>query len=271
MKKQMIKIATSPEQLFMVKLVLLCLSLSVATTLYLIGIIDFACLLLVYFGGVWNYFAKINSYFGFGLCVLTSVFFGLECISVGLYAHSILYFVFYLALGFVVFLLNLKGNTIFVRYKKLSNKESYIIIALFCVLFVAGFAGALLSHNMLVPAMDIVCSSMLALSAYLHSRNYREYYVVRPIALVATILMFAYLIAINIINSAIITMLLIYIMYFLLNIVELIFLICSKYRVDKSIRNILPMSSMSVLQIQDEIVIKEEVKLKKNRDHDISA
>lgn len=252
MKKKLTCIAMSPEKLFFVKLMLSCFSLVVALTLYFIGILNFACLAMVFAGVLWNFFAKINSYVGFGLCLLTCVFCGFESISVGLYVHAILYLVFYVLLELVVLILNLKGNTVFVRYKNLSARESYFVVMSMLIFFMCGFAISLCQNNMLIPAIDAVCASMLALSAYLHSRNFREYYVVRPVALVLTISMFSYLISVGISNSATIGLLLLYVIYFVLDMVEHIFMIQSKVKVRHSLRNVFADDNVS-----EEIVIQE--------------
>lgn len=266
MKKQLSNIALSPEKLFMTKLMLLCISLAFATTLYFIGTINFVCLIMVYAGGLWNFFAKINSFAGLFLCFLTSVICGLQCISVGLYSHSILYFVFYIALELVVFVMNMKGNTLLVRYKNISPNESYFVVMAIFLFCVSGFAVSLCQNNMIVPAIDAVCSSLLALSAYLHSRNFREYYVVRPIALAVTIAMFSYLISINIATSATISMLVMYVMYFALDAIEQIFRISSSRKVNRSLRiaeNATASNNLIVSDIQEDAI---EQKNKRGKD-----
>lgn len=253
MKKHSTCIAMSPEKLFFVKLMLSCFSLVIALTLYFIGIINFACLALVFAGVLWNFFAKINSFVGFGLCLMTCVLCGLQCIGIGIYAHAVLYLVFYVILELVVLILNLKGNTIFVRYKNLSARESYYIVMAILIFFMCGFSISLCQNNMIIPAIDAVCASMLALSAYLHSRNFREYYVIRPVALVLTISMFAYLVSIGISNTTTISLLLLYVIYFVLDGVEHIFMLQSKVKVRHSLRNVFADGEVS-----EEIIIEQK-------------
>lgn len=274
MKKQTC-VAMSPERLFSVKLVLLCITLSFATTLYLIGTINFVCLLLIVFGSLWNFFAKINSILGFVLCLGTCVIFGFESISIGLYSHAVLYLLFYVVLELVVIILNLKGNTIFVRYKNLSPRESYFILLAMFLFFMSGFAISLYQNNMIFPAVDAVCCSMLALSAYLHARNYREYYYIRPIALVLTISMFSYIIAVGFKGSVTISMLMLYVIYFALDFVEHLFLFSSRYKTRHSIRNV--MANVQETKEQSSNVLEEkqadsnEKKQRKSHKKDINA
>lgn len=264
-------LAMSPEKLFAIKLMLLCISLTFATTIYFIGVINFACLLLIYFGVLWNFFAKINSFLGLFLCLGTCVIFGFESISVGLYSHAILYLVFYVALELFVLILDLKGNTIFMRYKNLSLRESYFIVLSIFLFFMCGFAVSLYQNNMIFPAIDAVCSSMLALSAYLHSRHYREYYVIRPISLVLTVAMFAHIISIGFSNSAVISMLFLYVTYLALDIVEHVFLFSSKYRVKHSIRSISSGESVLTVDFEEKESVEEPKNERKKRGKDISA
>lgn len=238
MKKRLTCISLSPEKLFLVKLMLSCFSLAIAITLYLIGLINFLCLTMVVAGVLWNFFAKINSFVGFGLCLLTCIICGLECISIGLYSHAILYLVFYVILELFVLVLNLKGNTIFVRYKNLSGSEAFYIVMSILLFFACGFSISLCQNNMIIPAVDAVCASLLALSAYLHSRNFREYYAIRPIALVLTIAMFSYIISVGMVGSVTIALLLLYVIYFALDAVEHVFLIQSNFKVRHSLRNV---------------------------------
>ena len=275
MKKRLTCIAMSPEKLFLVKLLLSCFSLAIGLTLYFIGIINFACLALIFAGVLWNFFAKINSYAGFSLCLVTCVLCGFESISIGLYAHAILYLVFYVLLELVVLILNLKGNTIFVRYKNLSARESYYIVMAILVFFMCGFAISLCQNNMLIPAIDAVCASMLALSAYLHSRNFREYYVIRPVALVLTISMFAYLVAVGISNTVTISLLLLYVIYFVLDGVEHLFMLQSKIKVRHSLRNVFAndevLEEVVVEPKQEPVAAETEKPRKKGKGKDVLA
>lgn len=276
MKKQTC-VAMSPEKLFTVKLILLCVALTVATTLYLIGLINFVCLLLIVLGSLWNFFAKINSILGFVLCLGTCVIFGFESISIGLYSHAVLYLLFYVVLELVVIILNFKGNTIFVRYKNLSPRESYFILLAMILFFMSGFAVSLYQNNMIFPAVDAVCCSMLALSAYLHAKNFREYYFVRPIALVLTIAMFSHIISIGFKGSITISMLMLYVIYFALDFVEHLFLFSSKHKTRHSIRNVMANVQEDDVQISnehDDFQNKKdssEKKQRKSHKKDISA
>lgn len=275
MKKRLTCIAMSPEKLFLVKLMLSCFSLAVAITLYLIGLINFVCLIMVLAGVLWNFFAKINSFVGFGLCHVTCFICGLECISIGLYSHAILYLIFYIALELFVLVLNLKGNTVFVRYKNLSPTDSYYIVLSILLFAVCGFSISLCQNNMIVPAIDAVCASLLALSAYLHSRNFREYYVIRPIALVLTIAMFAYIVSIGMASSVTISLLLLYVIYFVLDAVEHIFLIQSKFKVRHSLRNVFADEStvdeVEIVPEKTEEQTNEQKPKKKGRGKDVLA
>lgn len=275
MKKRLTCIAMSPEKLFLVKLMLSCFSLAVAITLYLIGLINFVCLIMVLAGVLWNFFAKINSFVGFGLCLVTCFICGLECISIGLYSHAILYLIFYIALELFVLVLNLKGNTVFVRYKNLSPTDSYYIVLSILLFAVCGFSISLCQNNMIVPAIDAVCASLLALSAYLHSRNFREYYVIRPIALVLTIAMFAYIVSIGMASSVTISLLLLYVIYFVLDAVEHIFLIQSKFKVRHSLRNVFADESIvdevEIVPEKTEEQTNEQKPKKKGRGKDVLA
>lgn len=238
MSSQPSKIAMSPEKLFLVKLIMLCLFSAFALTLCFLNIISVPCLVMIVAGGLWNFFGKINSYFGFALCLITSTIAGLLCIGIGLYSNAVLYLIFYIALQIVVLVLNMKGNTIFVRYKRLDPRESYFISLSFLLFAVSGFAISLCQNNMIIPAIDSVSATLLALSAYLHSRNFKEYYVIRPIALLLEIGMFAYLLSIGFVTSSVIAFVFLYSMYFVLDCLEHIFLFQSKYKTKHSIRNV---------------------------------
>ncbi len=128
---------------------------------------------------------------------------------------------------------------------------------------------------MIVPAIDAVCASLLALSAYLHSRNFREYYVIRPIALVLTIAMFAYIVSIGMASSVTISLLLLYVIYFVLDAVEHIFLIQSKFKVRHSLRNVFADEStvdeVEIVPEKTEEQTNEQKPKKKGRGKDVLA
>lgn len=238
MSSQPAKITLSPEKLFLVKLMIFCLLSAFALTLCFLNIVSIPCFIMIIAGGLWNFFGKINSYFGFSLCLITSIIAGLLCISIGLYSNAILHLFFYIILQLFVLILNMKGNTIFVRYKRLNPRESYFVSLVFLLFAVSGFAISLCQNNMIIPAIDSVSATLLALSAYLHSRNFKEYYVIRPIALIMEIGMFVYLLAIGVVTSSVIAFVFLYSMYFVLDCLEHIFLFQSKYKTKHSLRNV---------------------------------
>jgi len=252
-----IKVARKPERLFMVKLVLLSLSVSIAITLYLLSEISFLGLAIIVLGGIWNFFVRIDNFISFVLCALVSLIALVLCFEIGLYAQAMLYGIFYIALQFVALLAKLRGNTIYVRYDRMGAREAYFVSLGFITFSVVSLAVSILSENGTLPVFDALASALLALSAYLHARNFKEYYYIRPIALLAAIAMLSCLVAENSAGASVVALLLLYIMYFALDCAERAFLIESDLFKRRSLRNINVSSS--------EKIFKQEENLERDR------
>lgn len=239
-------IARTPSKLLMIKVSLLSLATALAVTLYLLEVIDVLGLLLIIFGGIWNTLSSNNNLFALLLCIVTSVLAGIININEGLYANALTYLVFYIVLGFAVTLFNMNGNTELVRYKKASGTEAYYIVLSFLIFLAICFAVAVSTAGEVSPLGDAIVAVMLALSAYTHARNLREYYIIRPFALVMAIALTSFLIALNGASRGLVALLFIYLLYFVIDAVEQIFRLKGDYIMKHTIRNVTPNRNLKV-------------------------
>lgn len=206
---------------YLIRLVTVCLFCAFALTLYFLGIINFACVLLIVFGGLWNFFVPINTFVSFVFCLLVCSLYALFSIKEGLYSNAILYFIVYVFLQYVVWVLY-GDDDMAIKDKQMTMNTSYLVTCVIVVSLAVCFAISIVQGNQILPLMDAVTACMLGLSAFLQSFKYREYYVIRPIALIFAILLWIFAGYINGYGGANITAIIMYIMYLVLDLMTIL-------------------------------------------------
>lgn len=210
------------EKLFMFRLVYTCFFVALALTLYFMHDINLPGVLLILCGALWNFFVDINSFMAFILSLIVGVLFASFAVINGLYINAILYVFYYVPLQFYIYLkyMNAKDMSI-KRNKKLSGQNIYYIFVTFIVVFGCCFAISLLPEYPTMPIFDAMSACLLGLSAYLQTMMYREYYIVRPISLLASIALWIFIAQTNGASSGTLSIILLYVMYLLLDLLSL--------------------------------------------------
>ncbi|MBQ7467087.1 MAG: nicotinamide mononucleotide transporter [Clostridia bacterium] len=207
---------------FTIRLVTICLFCAFALTLYFLNAINFPCVLLVVCGALWNFFVPINTYVSFIFCLIVCFLYSSFAISEGLYANAILYFLVYIVLQFVVWVLFNEEN-MKIEDKQLSKSNSYLVICFIVMSFALCFAISLNASKNVLPLFDAISASMLGLSAFLQSFKYREYFVIRPIALVCAILLWLFAGYQSGFDGFSLAVMLMYVMYLVLDLIFIMF------------------------------------------------
>ncbi len=205
----------SPKQ-YLMRLVIVCMFCAFALTLYFLGVINFACVLLIVCGGLWNLFVPINTFASFAFCLVVCSLYALFAIGEGLYSNAILYFVVYVFLQYVVWVLY-SENDMAINDKQLSVNTSYLVTCVLAISLALSFAISIVQGNQILPLLDAVTACMLGLSAFLQSFKYREYFIIRPIALIFAILLWIFTGYINGYGGANVTAIVMYVMYLVLD------------------------------------------------------
>lgn len=216
------KRAKVAPSLFLARLIISSVFITVALTLYLLSFINFPALCLITAGALWNFFVDINTFLAFLLSIVVGMLYAMFSIIDGLYVNALLYTLYYIPLQFIVWIMNLDETDMSIKKdKKLSGNSVCYVLVVFVFSVVCCFAFALLQENQVLPMFDAISASMLGLSAFLQCLMYREYYFVRPIALVLALFLWAYVIFINGLSMGALTMILLYSMYFILDMLSL--------------------------------------------------
>lgn len=221
-------------KLYDVKLSITCAFTAIALTMYLIGLINVPAVILILAGALWNFFVDINTMLSFLLSLAVGFLFAFFAIKDGLYVNALLYTAFYIPLQFIVWITNLKTKDMSIKYdKKMTGSKIYYAIVAFVVCFVGLFAFAVITNRQVLPLFDSFACCLLGLSAVLQSYMYREYYFIRPFAILVSILLWTFTMLLNGVTVGSITVLTLYVMYFGMDLISMIFWIKTMPSQDK--------------------------------------
>ena len=218
MSENNLKLSGVSQSQYIIRLVIVSLFCAFALALYFLGNVSFLCVLLIFFGALWNFFVPINTYISFVFCLVVCLIYSMFAIEEGLYASAILYFFVYVFMQCTVWVLYSDENTK-IENKQLSQNASYYAICAIIVGFTICFAISLIQEKHVLPFFDAMTACMLGLSAFLQSFKYREYFIIRPIALVLAILLWFFIGYRNGFDGISISILLMYSMYLLLDLI----------------------------------------------------
>lgn len=228
------KINKQSKLLFNARLIITCFACLIALTLYLLNLLYLPVLCLILLGAIWNFFVDINTFIAFLLSVVVGMLFAMLSIIEGLYANALLYVLFYIPLQFVVWINNPKefDSTI-----KIDKKLSKTVVYYICLAFLSAFSIVStliinLEQEMLI-FFDVFSACLLGLSAFLQSYRYREYYSVRILAVIISIVLWISVLHIVYFSMIAVGMIILYSMYLLADVVTLISYIRSRVPYDK--------------------------------------
>lgn len=261
------------SRMFLTKLFVSLLFSFVALYLNLLGFINFACLLLIVFGAFWNFFVDINTYLALVLCLLVSVIYGMFSAAEGFYVNAILYVMAYIPMQFITWITNIDNKDMSIEKDKKLDGNAIFYVSLFIFFFFSlGFMFALSHEYELLAIFDTVTACLLCLSAFFQSFMYREYYIIRPIAIISAIILWSFAIVLNGFSAVSLTMVILYSMYLIMDIANIIYWIKTVPILDKEvIENITEegekeLDKEEVIKIQEEVekINKEDQKNKKD-------
>ena len=244
---------------FMIRLVTISMFIAIALTMYFLGFINFACVMLITLGALWNFFVPINTYVSFVFCLVVCFMYSSFAIVEGLYANAILYFLVYVVLQYLVWVLFSDDNTN-IEDKQLSGNSSYFVICFIIIGFALAFAISIHTSKHILPLFDALSASMLGLSAFLQSFKYREYFVIRPIALILSIILWFFTGYENGFDGYSLTVMLMYIMYLVLDMIFIVF----------RINGFMPHKKQKVKDYQTEIKVNNKKAILKQINNDLS-
>ncbi len=212
------KIRYARKELFTARLIVSCVFLTIALSLYFYGLLNLPGVLLIILGALWNFFVDVNTFWAFIFSLFVGAIYAMFAVVDGLYANAVLYTLYYIPLQFITWIkyggikdISIKNN------KRLKGYQAYYLFVSFIYVFIICFIFTSTQNRQILPALDTVSACALALSAFLQSFMFREYYFVRPIALVLVLELWLYTIIQNGISYGSLACILLYIMYYILD------------------------------------------------------
>lgn len=261
------------SRMFLTKLFVSLLFSFVALYLNLLGLINFGCFLLIIFGAFWNFFVDINTYWALVLCLLVSFIYSIFAAAEGFYVNAILYVMVYIPMQFITWITNIDNKDMSIEKDKRLDGNAIFYVCLFVFFFFSlGFMFAMSHEFELLAILDTVTACLLCLSAFFQSFMYREYYIIRPIAVLSAIILWSFAIVLNGLSAVSLTLVILYSMYLIMDIANIIYWIKTVPVLDKEvIENITEdgdkeLDKEEVIKIQEEVekVLQEEQKNKKD-------
>lgn len=191
---------------------------SIALFLYLLGFSTFLPFIVLFFGALWNFFTPINRFmaiaFGFVVCTLYSLF----ALEHGLYGHAFLHLVFYLPTQLIMYYTNRGKPAIEIKKGKRLAPLDYVFVAITGILVLI-FTGIILSkiEGAVLPFLDATSVVFLILSVFLVNSGFSEYFMWRVFATLSGALLWMTLGIAHGFKDGIITMILLFVMYALVD------------------------------------------------------
>ncbi|MBR2908996.1 MAG: nicotinamide mononucleotide transporter [Clostridia bacterium] len=196
------------------RLIITCIFSVIALTLYIAGFFNFPALCLIVAGALWNFFADINSCFAFILSLVVGLLYGMFAYMEGMYMNAILYTAFYIPMQFITWITNLDNKDMSIKNDKRLFKKGFVyeyvamLLVLVCLAVLCYF-----NPFMTLSVLDAVTACLLGFSAMLQSYMFREYYYIRPFAVLSAILLWVAVILINGFSMICFVMIILYLMY----------------------------------------------------------
>lgn len=216
------KLSISPRH-FSLRLTLSAFFVAVGLALYFAKLINIAGVCLIFAGIFWNFFTTINTLVSFIMSIVVGVIYALFAVNEGLYVNAFLYTMFYIGMQMSMWLLYTgQGSEGIIEYRSLRGLHIYRLVLAFLLSVMICFAMAVVTPGEKFLFFDVAVACALGLSAYLESLRYREYFVVRPIALALAIALFAYIAATRGASTGVIAILVLYSSYLVLDIVKIV-------------------------------------------------
>ena len=196
------------------RLIITCIFSLIALTFYLGGFLNFPALCLIVAGALWNFFTDINTFISFMLSLVVCFIYAMFSILEGLYMNALLYVAFYIPLQFVVWINNLDSYDMSIKKDKRLFKKGFLYeyIALIVVL-VSLSVLCYFNSEITLTVFDALTACILGFSAFLQSYMYREYYLIRPMAVLMALLLWVLVIFVNGFSMISFTMIVLYLMY----------------------------------------------------------
>ena len=232
----------------------------VALYLNLLGYINIACFFLIIFGAYWNFFVDINTFWSLLLCLLVCFLYSMFAAAEGLFVNAILYVMLYIPLQFVTWIVNIENKDMSIeKDKKMDGTAIFYVCLFFFFFFSLGFMFAMSHEFQILAVMDTFTACLLSLSAFFQSFMYREYYIIRPVAVLSAIILWVLVLILNGVTMVPITMIILYAMYLVMDIANIVYWIKTVPVVDKEVIENITEEGEKELDKEEVIKIQEAV------------
>ncbi len=197
-------------------LIIAAFACAVGLTFVLAGNETWPAFLLLLFGAIWNFFCDFKKWTSLIFGTLVGVLYAGFAFNNGLYAHAALHLLFYIPMQFSVCLTKFKQiDTDIDRNKYLSGTQKYYIVLIsFCALVLGAIITAGIDNEVYF-IMDTISAIMLGISVYLRNYRYREYFIVRYMAISTALILWIFVAFTYGVTTGTVMIIILYIMYLL--------------------------------------------------------
>lgn len=197
-------------------LIISSLAAAVGLTLVFAGFEGWPAFFLILFGAIWNFFCDFKKWISLIFSVFVGVLYAHFAFTSGLYAHALLYLVYYVVMQFSVCLTKFNQvDTDINRDKRLSGTQIYYIVLV--SIYVLVFGSIIMSglDSQVFAVMDVISALMLGISAYLRNYRYKEYFAIRYIAIITALILWVFVISTYGVANGCLAVCVLYVMYLL--------------------------------------------------------
>lgn len=197
------------------------ISLAVGVALFCFDLTSLLGLSIILFGALWNFFTESNRFFACIMAFFMCVVYGFIAGSMKVFGHAFLHLMFYLPTQLIYYYeSDKKDNSI--SHTKTLSQAGYIGTVVCGWLMAFGLGIVLYKVGDSYYIMDALSTTLLIVSVFLANGKYKEYYLVRIVALVFAVATWTYIgIKTNFTTDASVFILL-FIMYTVMDIIKCI-------------------------------------------------
>ena len=132
------------------------------------------------------------------MALIVGLIYGMFAYMEGLYMNAILYTVFYIPMQFITWITNIDKKDMSINGdKRLFNKGFVYEYVAFILVAISLGVLCYINNEITISVLDAVTACLLGFSAILQSYMFREYYYIRPFAVLSSILLWVAVILIN--------------------------------------------------------------------------
>ncbi len=203
---------TYSDKFVMLKVLISAIFCAVGLFFVLSGQDNILGLIVLVLGALWNIFLPLNNFYSLAISIMIGIVYAIVCINIGLVANAFLYLVYYVPMQY--YACHRLVCTDIVHSRVLSTKQSVLFMFYYVLFFIGVYMFSTSYTTSYLCLLDALSATMLAFSALLRNLRTADYFIIRLIALLLSILLWALISSASAFYPGALCVVIMYTMYF---------------------------------------------------------